>query len=153
MHLFGDVRRRIIDDDLARCRCGRYTEARIVEHIFDGAAQEVGGKRQVDETRSGNLDLAAHSREHARVDDLLRDRSRVRTDQLSQRQRTVHLGIGPIRPTYDWIRGEVGRCLCGDLCEHRNQQIGDGLKRIGHRVQSASASHQLGILESPNQDR
>ena len=71
VHLLGDVGRRVVDDDRARStpRPARRADRRARSRP-SSRGEEVVVEREVDETRAGDLDRAAHTFEHARVDDL-----------------------------------------------------------------------------------
>ncbi len=128
VHLFGHVRSGVVDDH--RAGVGRRGDA---EPFVDSDGLELFGQEavaegEVDESGAGDLDLAAHVGQHARVEHLLGDLARIRTDLLGEWQRAVDLGVGAIAGTHDRIDIRT----TGDLGEYRDEQVGDDRERVGH---------------------
>ena len=79
VHLLGDVRRRVVDDDGLDggrpAATPRRSSAATVDELL---GEELGRERDVDEAGPGDLEFAGHAVEHPGVDDLLGELARVR---------------------------------------------------------------------------
>ena len=119
MHLLGDVRRRVVDDDpLGRLRGdaqplvgGDAGERRREERVVDA---------EVDEARPGDL-RRRHPGQVGRGEDRLGDFTRVAPELLREGQRPVGLCVGAVGEPHHRI--DVGNP--GDLRERRCEPVGE----------------------------
>ena len=131
VHLLGDIRRRVVDHDPLLLGVRFDAEAIVAGDGGELCSEPLGREGDVDEPRSGHLELARHAVQRAGVDHPLGDLARVGADRLGQRQSAVDLGVGTVARAHRGVRGSTG-----DLGEHRCEQRGDGGNRVGHQPHS-----------------
>ena len=111
VHLLGDVRRRVVDDDgLRRRRPARCRGRRRRPPSATRPAMNAGSSVRLRKPGPGDLD-GRHTGEVGGVDDGLGDLARVAAERLGERQRAVRLGIGA-----------VGRAHHRDRCRARRRR-------------------------------
>ena len=86
VHLLGDVRRRIVDDDGHRLGRRFDTEAVVGGDNASWASRNAAAERDVDEPGPGDFEILRDIGQDAGVDDLLCEFARVRSDSLRQEQ-------------------------------------------------------------------
>ena len=127
VHLLGDVRRRVVDDDALWRRRESNTETAVARLRGELRGDELVSQGQVDETRTGDLDVAAHAVEIDTVDDRLSDVTGVAAKALGQRQHAVGLVVGPVR----WSHDRIGARF--KAVERRLQALAEKQDGVGHR--------------------
>ncbi len=90
VHLLGDVRARVVEDD-GRAVDALDAEAIVAEQHGDGGAEPRRGQREVDEPRAGDLRRLAEIAGVERGDDRLRRLARILSHALRQAHRDVRL--------------------------------------------------------------
>jgi len=79
VHLLGNIRSRIVDNDRLGNLSKWNTQSRIVGDRGQLRSKELGREGHVDEARSGDLDIAGNVRQHSGVDDFLSQLTRIET--------------------------------------------------------------------------
>src|SRR5580658_4498528 len=113
MHLFGDVRRRVIDDDSKRGRRGHYSESLIVREIDQLTIEECCGQGEIQESWPGNL-YARHVNEVDSLNYLFGNVARRASEPFSEGHDPVRLVVAPVRRAQHGI-GTKFECVEGRL--------------------------------------
>ena len=172
VHLLGDVRRRVVDDDRALRRRLRHAEAVVGRDAAELAGEEVVVEREVHEARPGDLELLATPSSAAGVDDRLGDLARVARRSLGERERPVDLGVGAIRRPHDRIHtvppaisaktGRAGRRRCQGVGHgapilpargHSDQLEMEGMSRVKGSKPSWLMLFAAGVLDARQHQR
>ena len=153
MHLLGDVRRRVVDDDPLRPVASAMPSRSSAAMPASADDEERVVDAEVDEARAGDLGRR-HPGQVGRGEDRLGDFTRVAAELLRERQRPVGLCVGAVgRPHH---RIDVGSA--GDLRERGCQPVGEQGEKVGHgqTIVAARAAGSVGgfrLRRSPTRSR
>ncbi len=130
VHLLGDVGRGVVDRDRLGLRHRGDAEARVGGHLADGAGEEAGVERQVDEAGPGDLHGRGDAREVEALHDLGGDVAGRAAELLAQAERDVGLVVGAIGAAQRRVRARVIRPERGSdrRLERRRQRV----ERVSH---------------------
>ena len=144
VHLLRDVGRRVVDHRPLGLRGAPNAESLVGGGRQQLLAQELGSERQVDESRAGDLDMAAHRAQQARVDRSLGQLVRVGAHLLRQCERAVRLRIGSVARAHHRVDAVGGKARHGGEC--LAERGGDGVQRIGHGLPMVSVGPAGGAM-------
>ena len=129
VHFLGNVRMRIVDDDMFDARRWAYSEVLVSGSDGELAGEKFVRERQIEKTRAGDIDGTAHAKKcrPGCGKNLLCHFTRVLAESLGDRQGAVGLGIGTVARAHDRLSPRSA-----DGGERGCEQFCDGDKRIGH---------------------
>jgi len=107
VHLFRDVRRRVVDDDALFRGRERHAEALVARYFFERAFEECGLEREVDEPGAGDLDAVGNVREVDSRDDGFGDLAWRTLQRFREAHRQVGLEVGALGPADHRVDGRV----------------------------------------------
>ena len=106
VHFLRHVRRRVVDDDGFGGGHGPNAETAVAECGPDLIGDERRRERDVEESRTGDIDGRAHVRHVTQsTHDIVGDVTRRAADRLRNRQSAVHLCIGVLTRSHHRIDG------------------------------------------------
>ncbi len=129
VHLLGDVRCRVVDDDALGRHCQPDAEPIVVGKHAELLGEERVVEGDVDEARAGDLERCLATPRSRSGNDGVGHLARLAAELLGQGERAVGLSVGPIARTHHRVDHAVG---AGNGGKRRCQQLGNDDEGISH---------------------
>ncbi len=138
VHLLGDVRRAVVDDDAVRVGGGGNAEARVLEESRDALLEPLAAQSEVDEARARDARRLGDVGEVEVLDELLGELARRAAQLLRERHRGVALVVGAVlRRGFADLRRLGGYALARRLLHrvhHAERELVRDIRLVGGRL-------------------